>query len=386
MFPCWRLRALLVMLLVATPAAGQEVSYFSTTREVVATAEQADLTQIGTTLLTSSGEIIMTQYQDGVVRRFDRNGSPTVMGRKGAGPGEFQMPTVAGFVGDTLWVGDVRLRRTSFFSPDYKLLRTVPYPDAGKASGNGVRWQVLLPLAYLPGGGLIADGMHDSSAPRPSWATPEQWGGSAILLIAPGGSMQRVVAWLPANNCTEYVPVRDGNVIAQIPFCIGTPRHIDPKSGRIALALSGEGATRVVVLDAGGDTLFVRELRYPPVAISRVARDSAVQAEGRRTGASGPVFDKVMSRIPAAHKSVTRILNGRDGTTWIEIATSGQNRVWQILDSHGNVTGAVRLPRAVNVAVAERGMLWGVETDEDGLMQVVRFKVGVAGPRFPSSQ
>src|SRR5690606_22367909 len=378
MLSCWSPRLLLLVLCVATPAAGQDVARLATAREVVVTAERADLTEIGTTLLLRNGDLIMTQYRDGVVRRFDHNGTPTVMGRKGEGPGEFQMPTVAGTVGDTLWISDVRLRRTTFFHPDRTLLRTVPWPDAAKASGNGVRWQMLLPLAYLRDGALLADGMHDATAPRPAWATAVQWSGSAILRLAPGGAMQRVVAWLPANDCTENVPIAGGDVIVRIPFCAGTPRHIDPETGRIALALFEAGLTRVVVLSATGDTLLAKELRFPPVAIPTSLRDSARQAEAQRAGAGGPAFDKAMARMPTVHPSVTRILNGRDGTTWIEVATPGPDRTWQILDARGNVTGAVRLPRAVNIAVAERGIVWGVATDEDGLMQVVRFRVGAA--------
>ncbi len=377
MLSYWSPRVLLA-LCVGTPAAGQDVARLPTTREVVVTAERADLTEIGTTLLLRNGDLIMTQYRDGVVRRFDHNGTPTVLGRKGEGPGEFQMPTVAGTVGDTLWIGDVRLRRTSFFHPDRTLLRTVPWPDAAKASGNGVRWRMLLPLAYLRDGALLADGLHDATAPRPAWATAVQWSGSAILRLAPGGSMQRVVAWLPANDCTENVPIAGGDVIVRIPFCASTPRHIDPETGRIALVLSEAGLTRVVALSATGDTLFAKALRFPPVAIPAGLRDSARQAEARQTGAGGPAFDKVMARMPTVHPPVARILNGRDGTTWIEVATPGPDRLWQLLDARGNVTGAVRLPRTVNIAVAERGMLWGVETDEDGLMQVVRFRVGAA--------
>jgi hypothetical protein len=344
----------------------------------VVTAERADLTEIGTTLLLRNGDLIMTQYRDGVVRRFDPHGTPTVLGRKGEGPGEFQMPTVAGMVGDTLWIGDVRLRRTSFFPPNRTLLRTVPWPDAAKASGNGVRWQMLLPLAYLSGGAVLVDGLHDDHAPRPAWATAAQWSGSAILRLAPGGAMQRVVAWLPANDCTENVRVAGGDVIVRIPFCASSPRHIDPETGRIALALSKDGLTRVVVLTATGDTVFAKALRFPSVTIPTSLRDSARQAEARRAGVGGPAFDKAMARMSTVYPPVARILNGRDGTTWIEVATPGPDRLWQLLDARGNVTGAVRLPRTVNIAVAERGMLWGVETDEDGLMQVVRFRVASA--------
>lgn len=378
MLPCFRPPVLMLALCACSPTVEQDVVDLPTTREVVATADEADLTDIGSTLLLGNGDLVMTQYRDGVVKRFNHQGTPTAMGRKGDGPGEFRMPTVAGIVADTLWISDVRLRRTSFFSPDHALLRTQPWPDAAKASGNGVRWQLLLPLAYLGEGALLADAMHDPTAPRPTWATSLQWGGSAILRLASDGAMERVVAWLPVNDCTETVPIAGGDVIVRIPFCASTPRHIDPESGRITLALTDAGLTRVVALSATGDTILVKDLHFPPVTIPTALRDSARQAEALRAGTGGQAFDKVMARIPTTYPPVARILNGRDGSTWIEVATSGPDRIWQVLDSRGDVTGAVRLPRAVNIGVAERGMLWGTETDEDGFMQVVRFRVGTA--------
>lgn len=380
MLSCWHTRVLILALCACSPAVEQSVADLPTAREVVVTADKADLTEIGSTLLLSNGDLIMTQYRDGVVKRFDQDGTPSAIGRKGDGPGEFQMPTVAGTVADTLWISDVRLRRTSFFGPDQALLRTQPWPDAARASGNGVRWQLLLPLAYLGDGALLADAMHDPTAPRPAWAAALQWSGSAILRLASDGAMERVVAWIPANDCTENVPIAGGDVIVRIPFCTGTPRHIDPETGRIALALTDAGLTRVVALSATGDTVLVKELRFPPVTIPAALRDSARQAEALRAGTGGQAFDKVMARIPTVYPPVARILNGRDGTTWIEVATSGPDHIWQRLDAHGDVTGAVRLPRAVSIAVAERGMLWGVETDEDGFMQVVRFRVGAVTP------
>ncbi|MBK7593819.1 MAG: hypothetical protein IPJ11_00910 [Gemmatimonadetes bacterium] len=188
---CRRARSFLLLLGAATPLAAQTPPRLPITREVLVPAERANLTEIGTTLLLRNGDLIMTQYREGVVRRFDRSGAPTVIGRKGEGPSEFQMPTIAGTVGDSLWIGDVRLRRTTFFRPDRTLLRTVPYPDAAKASGNGVRWQMVMPLAYLRNGVLLADGWHDPVAARPAWATPTEWSGSAILRLAASGVMQQ---------------------------------------------------------------------------------------------------------------------------------------------------------------------------------------------------
>jgi hypothetical protein len=239
-----------------------------------------------------------------------------------------------------------------------------------------VRWEMVLPLAYGRGGTLLAEGMHDASAPRPPAVTATQWGGSAILRLAPDGSLQRILAWLPPFACSETVPLPNGEVIVRIPFCSGTVRHVDQEGHRIAIASTGQnGVTQIVVLEATGDTLFTKALALPSLRIPVVLRDSARRETAQRTGARGPAFDKAMARMPTTYPPVIRILNGRDGTTWIEIPVVGEEREWHRLDQRGTVTGALRVPRAATVWAADGTRLWATETDADGLMRVVRFAV-----------
>lgn len=345
-------------------------------REVVAAAAQNDLTEVGTMLRLANGDIVITQYREALVRRIGMDGRMTTLGRPGEGPGEFRIPTIAGTLGDTFWVGDVRLRRTTFYRPDRTVLRTVPYPDASRASDGKVRWSMLLPLAYLSDGGVLVDGLHDASGPRPAWATAMQWAGTVILRLTPGGTIARAIAWLPPNQCSESVPIPGGEVIVRVPFCAGSPMHVDPTGRRLTVAVSGKapGTTRVVVLAANADTLIQRELSLAPVPIPAAVRDSA-RAEAAKGGARGAEFDRVMRRMPVTYPAISRVLNGRDGTTWFEVATASREREWQMLDGAGKLTATVRIPRAVTISVAERGMLLGVETDADGLMQVVRFRL-----------
>lgn len=369
----------LTLSLLASSLHAQAPTRLAVAREVLVEVDEADLTDIGTAVLLRSGDLVLTQFRDGVLRRVGARGGVTVIGRKGSGPGEFQIPTLAGTMGDTLWVGDVGLRRVSFFGPDRTFIRTVPYPSAGAASVPTMRWEMVLPLGFGRDGALLAEGMHAPQAPRPAGLTAAQWAGSAIVRLAPNGALQRVVAWLPPFRCSENVPVPRGDVIVRIPFCASTPRHVDQEGERIAMAVAGPGdVTHVVVLAATGDTLFAKALRLPVLPIPAALRDSARSETAQRTGARGPEFDQVMARIPSTYPAISRILNGRDGSTWIEVPVAGAEREWQRLDARGTVTGAVRLPQAATVWAAERTTLWATETDADGLMRVVRF--GVRAP------
>lgn len=123
----------------------------------------------------------------------------------------------------------------------------------------------------------------------------------------------------------------------------------------------------------------------PEVHESEVRKDSRGEAclarriyapSGATKGCGrGAEFDRVMGRMPATYPAIGRVLNDRDGTTWFYAATASREREWQMLDAAGGLAATVRIPRAVTIWVAERGMLLGIETDADGLMQVVRFRL-----------
>ena len=62
--------------------------------------------------VAGDGTIAVLQGQDSGVRFFDSSGNDLgLVGRKGEGPGEFQWPAQAGWIGDTLWVNDFMLKR-----------------------------------------------------------------------------------------------------------------------------------------------------------------------------------------------------------------------------------------------------------------------------------
>ncbi|MEP6833838.1 MAG: hypothetical protein ABJB74_10605 [Gemmatimonas sp.] len=53
-----------------------------------------------------------------------------MLGRTGAGPGEYRSPANCGvFLGDSVWVFDVTLRRLSIFGPDLRFVRSMPFVD-----------------------------------------------------------------------------------------------------------------------------------------------------------------------------------------------------------------------------------------------------------------
>jgi hypothetical protein len=68
-------------------------------------------------------------------------------------------------------------------------------------------------------------------------------------------------------------------------------------------------------------------------------------------------------------------LVGSDDTIWIELYRREEPRIWQVLDGQGNPIGRVSIPWSVEVQVASRTAIWGVETDDDGIEHIVRYRL-----------
>jgi hypothetical protein len=85
--------------------------------------------------------------EDVLVRRF---------GRSGSGPGEFEMPTAMGLLGDTLWVTDFRAQRLSLFRRDGTFIGSYNVPPIAIELQSGIN--VML---YV--GGLADDGTLTSA-------------------------------------------------------------------------------------------------------------------------------------------------------------------------------------------------------------------------------
>jgi hypothetical protein len=69
------------------------------------------------------------------------------------------------------------------------------------------------------------------------------------------------------------------------------------------------------------------------------------------------------------------VVLGRDDTVWLERFSISGDREWLMLDGQGSVTGRVTVPRGIALAVASRDQVWAIETDDDGLQHIVRYRV-----------
>ncbi len=99
-------------------------------------------------------------------------------------------------------------------------------------------------------------------------------------------------------------------------------------------------------------------------------RDSASAAAGK-----GKAIDAVTRRIPRNYPPIYRILNGSDGSIWIEVHGSSGGGEWWMMDPRGDLRLRVKVPRSVDALAADRLGLTGLEIRDDGESRLLRVAV-----------
>ena len=335
------------------------------------------------------GEIIVPLPQDRQIRWYDSTGKRIAsVGRRGAGPGEFESVGAIGWKADTLWVFDGRIRRVTYIAPPGTILRA----DAPLA---------LEATPFTPMHGIFLHGVSavrsDGSMLGSARRVIQERGKSGlssifIARITPGASWDSLVTPPALEDPRWYMEVAGFG--RPIPFAAGPGVAHAADGSRFAFlsteVTGPEGGTYTLSLfDANGDTLFVRSYPFTGVPIPRAAADSAVAAEARPAGSAteGPAdldrrFQNVArERMPPVYPPTRSLVLGGDDTIWLTLHDSADVRRTLVLDRDGEPVGTVTMSTRSVIRQATASRVWVTETDADGLASVVRYRVmGIGAP------
>lgn len=379
-----RFSCALVFLCACSSADRDTIRELNAVEDLRIDANAENLSPIIWLAVARDGGIVISQDQDGGVLFLGADGRRVgFFGRSGDGPGEFRHVSRYGWRGDTLWIGDVSAKRTTYVHPDRSLVRTALWPSGiefdSAATGPSPTFFWVPPAAIYPDGSQLTEPMLAVGSAPALWLGPEDHS-IPLVLVTAGGSFMAVAARIPGHSCTVRYGDRVSSGSATIPFCARPAHAVSATGSRVAIALppardSDADTYRVVAANDRGDTLFTRSYRFTPQPIPRQLIDSIITQ--RVVGASSPEQKDAFRSMtpPANYPPFSRILVGRDETIWIELYTTTGDRVWNVLGADGDGIGHVRLPRSVQVMVASREAVWGTDTDDDGLQHVVRYSV-----------
>jgi hypothetical protein len=348
------------------------------TRDLLIAPENADLSNVTGFAISPRGAILVAQPDDHLIKVFSPSGDPSTIGRKGSGPGEFQMLTQIGFAGDSLWAFDFAQSRIVIFGADFTHTATIPMPRLLAPRNEGTPIGITV-MAMLPGGDLRGSLVVRERSVLPSWGTNVTPGATLVVRARPTGVFLARLLEIPESSCRHtYSGGRGG--VAMIPFCperLGTERSNGV--GVASIAFEGDRLPefhyRVSLTNERGGTEFVRDIPFKPIAVGRTSRDSALRLlasnpDARREIEGGAI--KPHSTFPP----VRRIVLGRDQSVWLEERMTSRGHRWLVLDPKGTTVGTVMLPEDVVLQAAERSTIWATTTDADGLQGIVRYRVG----------
>jgi len=335
--------------------------------DLVIDAVEEDLSDVRFVAAFPDGTIAVSQPVDGRVLLYSPDGHrKAAVGRPGAGPGEFRtLANLHGFIGDTLWLYDVDLRRFTLVRSDGRMVRSMRVPAEWRTRGGELlRSSIPTPLSLRPDGSFFGRITMLAALPFPrEWGRNPSHNVDVFAWVSRTGAVDRPIAIRPGDApVCGSAPIRR----QECPSSWATVGGPDLRIAALEVENDGEAPffVRVTVIAPSGDTLFVRRLAYPPL---RVSADTIAQLRKLRRVNSGAE--------PRNYKRpVSRLLVGRDGSIWVGFRERPAGVPWIVLNPDGTTRMEFTAPPNVDLMAASAAEVWGTLTDEDGLESVVRYR------------
>lgn len=321
------------------------------------------------------------------VRVFDARGRHLrTFGREGAGPGEFLGAATAGWVADTLWVSDPLQLRTTFFSPDGRVLRT-----AGPATRASREFAPAAAEAVLADGSLLVLPSPLQPASRTAVIDVSRL---PVLRVGRSGTVD-TLARRDLRNRMVRISVGASRLMLTQPWD-DSPMLTTSTNGRSVVMVSRPAAVRtmdarfrVTKLSARGDTVFSRSFTYNPVPVpagwaARWADETAGLITSRRAGSDRRALARAIERgayVPAFMPPISAVVAADDGTVWLRRENGGAVVAWTVLGPDGLPQADVRAPSGLEIQQVQRSHVWGVMTDDMDVPYIYRYRIQRPAPR-----
>ena len=337
-----------------------------------------DLSQISGAMRLKDGRLVVVNGATSEIRFYSPSGGHlSTTGRKGQGPGEFQMP--AGLwpvAGDSLLVVDALARRVTVIAPDGSTPRTY---TLGGVSGApipvGGRVSMALPVGWFPDGGVL--GMEQAfviNDPR----TDSYRDTVNYLRFGPDGMITDSLARIPGIEMTAMALSFGGQTFnTPSPVPLGRNNVVAGGIGVVYLTTNDSYEIQVRALD-GTVTRLIRMLAAP-VPITEADR-TAHRQETLEAFESGPAAGLVPAPMkeqinkhianavyPSLFPPVAELRLDANGFLWAqETSKPGTGiRTYAVFDTAGVFQGRLVMPKDFAPTWIGKNELVGVWEDAD---------------------
>lgn len=357
--------------------------------ELTISGSNLELDAISNLAVAQDGRIVAWQRSTNTLLFFSPEGELLhSFGRKGEGPAEFRSLGNGGWLGDTLWVIDPLLRRTTFIAPGGALVRVVKWPNDLKLPGS--RESLLIrpvghaPATYLPNGNFLllgairlpGSGLDADLANLPIVDHNGIVRSAGPVVPLPGADSSCVSRWAAGAQSGAF----------QDPFCAYSIRGVSA-SGKTVSAyriIAQKGATselEYTMQDLDGRLILKSRHLTPLIKVPRSVRDSVLSLrDPARPGATVPPQEAVAAfkrlRVSPFYPPVDGMLVGHDSTAWISSVRDPSGEIkWTMVDASGRKRSEVTFPKGSRVMAVSRARMWTVEEDSDGVPSIKRFRL-----------
>ena len=333
------------------------------------------------------------------------------IGRRGAGPGEFEGAPRFGVVGDTVWAVTNGPDRITLFDTAGTLISARPVQGLRVPLPSGWGW--VLPWTMRPDGGFIGNfarvGFRRDDPP-PTGIDPEEPIPWPFVLFDPAGSIRDTIGWAPRPPPRMWRPPSESD--GDFRFTeVGGRRMGVPSppttlpwwetltdgyvliEARLAESVD-DGVFTVSRFAISGDTIYSRTFHYRPTRYSPAELDSIAAHAARGEpgggvpyspmgGAPPPDWERIAStlraemRFPEFKLPIQSTKVTADGSVWLHLqhddATTDR---WLLIDPDGRARGTLELPPDIRIMWNRGDVFWAVQTDDLDVPWLVRFTLG----------
>jgi hypothetical protein len=298
------------------------------------------------------GRLAWTDGRPGQFLLRDTRGTVRVVGRRGAGPGEFNSVGQLGWLGDTLWVSDGRLPRVTFFSDTGRLIRV-------ETAMPTVSW---IPR---PDGRLVGIVWAQLGVPFAPW----------IVTSQRAGDLDRDTLKVFRNPPVEMYALPPANAMNPQPFAFRAIANWAPDGSRFCNASPDGTDTRLECVDDRGRTLLETTLKLNQRPLTDAVYDSMITVLSRAPGRTRESMRDLIRR-PRNLPPVMNLMIANSGEAWLRRSHSYEPASrWTRVHPNGSIRDDVEIPQRYRVIRADADGLWAAVADNDGLETLHRCRI-----------
>jgi hypothetical protein len=329
------------------------------------------------------------------------------IGRRGAGPGEFERVPHFGVVGDTVWAVSGFQPRITLFDLQGNVL-SARRAESVVVSLPG-HYGYVNPWIMLPGGKFTSRMTMVRPNPDDPPAAVESTDSIPVpfVLFDPTGTVTDTIGWTgrppprlwtpsPDHTPFEFVQFAGRRLMVPMPP-LNIPSWKALPDGYLLVETPPaqtheDGVFMVTRFGLSGDTVYHRTLHYEPVRYSAADLDTiaARAARGEPGGMvhyapGGPVpsdWEEVVPslrramKFPESKLPIEYAWLAQDESIWLRLSHADHaTAVWLILDAGGRPRGRLELPSDLRPLWSRDDTLWAVEPDEFDVPWVVRYRI-----------